>query len=118
MPNLAVADEQAWLAALGVLPQPEESSANDFVQELVVPVSDSEEVRITWDVIDDSVRVRHHRGGTIVCDLFREMATVLTVSSQGATREVIVEYGLTGCRGRTRVQVIPEVKIEDAVFRS
>ncbi|NYI47029.1 hypothetical protein BJ993_004109 [Nocardioides aromaticivorans] len=118
MPNLQVTDEQAWLAALGVMPQVEESSGDDFVQELIVPIADSEELRITWDLTDDSVRIRHQRGGSIVSDLFREMATLLTVLRQDAVREVVVEYGSTGWAGRTRVQVLPEVRIHDEVLRS
>lgn len=118
MPTLDVADQQAWLVALGVLPQADESTGDDFAQQLLVPVSDSEEVRVTWDVTDDSVRVQHQRGGSILADLFREMATLLTVTSQDAVREIIVEYGWTGWRGRTRVQVLPEVRIKDEVLRS
>ncbi|TWG91995.1 hypothetical protein L615_007500000050 [Nocardioides sp. J9] len=118
MPKLHVADEQAWLAALGLTPRVEESSGDDFVRELVVPVADSEEVRISWDLTDDSVRVRHQRGGSIVADLFREMVTLLTVLSQDAVREVVVEYGITGWTGRTRIQVLPEVRIRDEVLRS
>lgn len=118
MSRLEVADDQAWVAALGVMPQTEDVSGDEYVRELVVPVSDSEDVRITWDVTDDSVRVRHWRNGSVVCDLFRETATRLTVVGTGSAGEVIVEYGSSGWSGRTRVKVLPEVRIEDGVLRS
>lgn len=118
MPRLEVADDQAWLAALGVMPHTEEISGDEYVRELIVPVSDSEEVRITWDITDGSVRVRHQRNGIIVCDLFREMAARLTVVGTGSAGEIIVEYGSSGWSGRARVQVLPEVRIEDEVLRS
>jgi hypothetical protein len=116
--QLDVAEDQAWLAALGVLPHAEKVSGDEFVRELIVPVSDTEEVRVTWDVTDSSVRVRHQRNGTIVCDLFREMATRLTVVGTGSKGEVIVEYGSTEWSGRARIQVLPDVVIEDSVLRS
>ena len=118
MTGLEVADDQAWLAALGVLPSTEEASGDDYVRELVIPVSGSEEVRVTWDVTDGSVRVRHLRDGSIVLDLFRELATRLTVVSTGSAREVVVEYGSADWSGRARVQVLPEVRVEDNVLRS
>lgn len=64
------------------------------------------------------VRVRHQRNGIIVCDLFREMAARLTVVGTGSAGEIIVEYGSSGWSGRARVQVLPEVRIEDEVLRS
>jgi hypothetical protein len=113
-----VADDATWLAALGVMPQPERISGDECVREVVVPVSDSEEVQITWDEIDSSVRVRHWRNGSLVCDLFREMATRLTVVGTGSVGEVILEYGSSGWSGRARVHVLPQVQIEDGVLRS
>ncbi|WP_250030262.1 hypothetical protein [Paractinoplanes maris] len=93
-------------------------TGDEFVRELRFPVSDVEEVQITWDVTDDSVRVRHRRDGRVVCDLFREMATLLTVAGTGPGAEVIVEYGSDGWSGRARIQVLPAVVIEDTLLRS
>ena len=117
MPRLEVADDQAWLASLGVLPETEEATGDEYVRELRIPITDAEEVQITWDVTDSSVRVRHHRSGRVVCDLYREMATLLTVVGTGSAGEVIIEYGSDDWFGRARVQVLPEVLIEDTVLR-
>src|SRR5512142_2720344 len=118
MPKLDVAADEDWLACLGVSPETEGVSGDEYVQELRVPISDAEEVQVTWDVTDDSVRVRHHRGGRIVFDLFREMATLLTVAGTGSVAEVIIEYGSNGWSGRARIQVLPEVLIKDTLVRS
>ena len=118
MPRLEVADDQAWLASLGVLPETEEVTGDEDVRELRIPVSDSEEVQLTWDVTDCSVRVRHHRGGRIVSDLYRETATLLAVVGTGSAGEVIIEYGSSGWSGRARIQVLPNVLIEDTVLRA
>jgi hypothetical protein len=118
VPKLEVAADQAWLACLGVLPETEAVSGDEYVRELRVPIADAEEVQITWDVTDDSVRVRHHRDGRIVSDLFREMATLLTVAGTGSVGEVIIEYGSNGMSGRARIQVLPAVLIEDTLLRS
>ena len=74
-----------------------------------VPVADAEEVQSTWDVTDDSVRVRHHRDGRIVSGLFRETATLLTVTGTGSAAGVVIEYGSDGRIGRARVQVFPRL---------
>lgn len=118
MPALEVSDDESWLASLGVLPQTEGATGNDYVRELSIPVGDAEEVQITWDVTDCSVRVRHYRSDAIVCDLFRELATLLTVVSRGPAREVIIEFGICGVAGRSRIQVAPSVLITDEVLRA
>ena len=118
MPGLEVADDESWLASLGVSPQTEGATGDDYVRELSIPVGDAEEVHVTWDMTDSSVRVRHHRGDVIVSDLFRELATLLTVVSRGPVKEVIIEYGIAGVAGRSRIQVAPSVLILDAVLRA
>jgi len=118
VPRLEVADDQAWLASLGVLPQTEEATGAEYVRELRIPVNDSEEVQITWYDPDCSVRVRHHKGSGIVSDLYREMATLLTVVGTGSAGEVIIEYGSSGWSGRARIQVLPDVLIKDTVLRA
>lgn len=118
MPKLEVAADKAWAACLGVSPETHDVSGDEYVREVRVPIADAEEVRITWDVTEDSVRVRHHRDGRIVSDLFREMATLLTVTETGSVREVVIEYGSDGWSGRARIQVFPAVLIEDTVLRS
>lgn len=118
MPPLQASDDDTWLAALGVMPQTETVSGDPFVREVTVPLADAEEVQITWDATDASVRVRHHRRGVIVADLFRELVVQLTVLGTGSAGEVIIEYGSEGWAGRTRVQVLPDVRIEDTVLRS
>jgi len=118
VPRLDVADDQEWLTCLGVLPQAEEVTGDEYVREVRIPVKEAEEVQISWDVTDNSVRVRHHRAGRIVSDLYREMATRLTVIGAGSTVEIMIEYGSEGWCGRARVQVLPEVLIEDTILRS
>ena len=116
MPVLQVADDESWLASLGVLPQIEDATGDDYVRELSIPVGDAEEIQVTWDLTDRSVRVRHHRSGVIVSDLFRELTTLLTVVNRGSFREIIIEYGTAGVAGRSRIQVAPSVLIVDEVL--
>lgn len=75
-------------------------SGDEYVRQLRVPVTDAEQGEIPWDVTDDSVRVPHHRDGRIVLDLFREMATLLTVVRTALGPEAIIEYGANGWSGR------------------
>ncbi|MBU2664198.1 hypothetical protein KOI35_11915 [Actinoplanes bogorensis] len=118
MAELVVADDEAWRDCLGVSPMAEDISGDEYVRELRIPGPDAELVQVTWDVTDDSVRIRHHRDGRIVADLFREMATLLTVARTGLGAEVILEYGSDGWLGRARVRVRPTVLIDDQVLRS
>ncbi|WP_146246141.1 hypothetical protein [Actinoplanes xinjiangensis] len=75
MPGLKVADDAAWRDAFGVVPQTEGVSGDEYVRELRIPTDAAEELHITWDVTDDSVRVRHRRADSVVVDLYREQAT-------------------------------------------
>lgn len=118
MPPLQASDDETWLAALGVMPQTETVSGDEFVREVTVPIADTEELQITWDKTDSSVRVRHRQRGDLVADLYREMVVQLTAVGTGSAGEVIIDYGSDGWVGRTRVQVLPEVCIEDTVLRS
>ena len=105
--------------ALGVRPAAAAVAGDEFVREVVYTVTGSSEtVLVTWDVTDNSVRVRHRRGDVVVTDVHREMATLLTVAGVGATAEILLEYGSAGHLGRTRVRVTPDVLIEDTFLRS
>ena len=118
MTTLHVADDEAWWTALSVTPTAETGADDQFVRELVWPVSDGEAVRVTWDATTNSVRVRHRRGDLVLTDLHREMATLLTVAGAGEAAEILLEYGSAGHRGRTRVRLTPEALIEDSFLRS
>lgn len=119
MTSLQVADDEAWWTALGVTPSAETVSGDEFVREVIYPVTGSSEtVHVTWDVTDNSVRVRHRRGDVVVADLHRETATLLTVAGDGESAEILLEYGSGGHSGRTRVRVTPDVLIEDTFLRS
>jgi hypothetical protein len=116
--SLQVADDEAWWRALGVAPTSEAGTGDQLVRELVWPVADGEAVHVTWDVTNDSVRVRHRRGDLVLTDLHREMATLLTVTGVGEAAEILLEYGPAGCSGRARVWLAPEVRIKDDLLRS
>lgn len=118
MTALHVADDETWWTALGVTPTVETVSGDELVREVIYPVADNETIHVTWERTANSVRVRHRRGDVVVTDLFREMATLLTVAGDGGSAEILVEYGAAGWSGRTRVRVSPEVLIEDTVLRS
>ena len=118
MTSLQVADDEAWWTALGVTPA-EVVAGDDFVREVICPVTDSSDtVHVSWDVTDHSVRLRHRRGGVVVTDLYREMATLLTVAGEGDSAEIVLEYGLARHVGHTRVRLTHEVLIEDTLLRS
>jgi hypothetical protein len=104
---------------MGVIPAAETVSGDEFVREVVYPgTGGSETVHVTWDVTDNSVRIRHRRGDDVVADLHREMATLLTVRGVGESAEILLEYGSASHSGRTRVRLAPEVLIEDTFVRS
>ena len=99
-------------------PTSEAGTGDQLVRELVWPVADGEAVHVTWDVTNNSVRLRHRRGDLVLTDLHREMATLLTVTGVGETAEILLEYGPAGCSGRARVRLSPEVRIQDDLLRS
>ncbi|WP_410675928.1 hypothetical protein [Amycolatopsis sp. cmx-4-68] len=56
--EFVVADDEAWLTVFGVVPRAEETSDETWVREVQVPVSATEELHVSWDVVERSVRVR------------------------------------------------------------
>jgi hypothetical protein len=113
VPELEVAEDTAWLDAFGVVPHTEEISGDEYVRELRVPIDAADELHVTWDVTDDSVRVRYRRADSIVADLYREGATFLGVERNGSITALIMEYRTTDAVGCTRIQVTPVVVVED-----
>ncbi|MEU4562738.1 hypothetical protein AB0F72_30540 [Actinoplanes sp. NPDC023936] len=107
VPGLEVADDAAWLDAFGVVPQTEEVSGDEYVRELRISTDVAEELHITWDVTDDSVRVRHRRADRVVVDLYREHATLLRTERNGTITALVMEYGTSDTVGLVRVQVTP-----------
>ncbi|MDR7252424.1 hypothetical protein J2X46_001400 [Nocardioides sp. BE266] len=117
MPRLEAADDASWLDAFGFVPQTEEISGDAYVREIRVSTGVAEELHITWDVADDSVRVRHRGNERILVDLFREQATRLTIERDEHGTALVLEYGGPDGAGRARIQVSPEVVIEDNFLR-
>jgi hypothetical protein len=118
VPTLEVAEDAAWLDVFGVLLRTEEISGDGYVRELLIPAGVAEELHVTWDVTDNSVRVRHRRVASIVVDLYREGAALLAVERNGSVTALVMEYRLADAVGRTRIQVTPEVVIEDKFLRT
>ena len=118
MPTLDVADDDFWLTWLGVVPQASEVSGDDFVQELRVPISESEELHVTWDITADSVRIRYRLGDEIVVDVLRELATLLTVEVIASEKTVVLEYSAEGAHGRTLFRVAPSFAMSDSFLKA
>ena len=118
MSGLEVAEDASWLDALGVIPQTEEVSGDEYVRELRIPLAEAEELLVSWDVTDGSVRVRHQRAGDVVVDLYRERATLLSIERVGESTALVVEYRAANAVGRARIEVTPAVMIEDKFLRT
>ncbi|MFC7759615.1 hypothetical protein ACFQY4_17575 [Catellatospora bangladeshensis] len=118
MSPLAVAPDDVWLSLLGVAPQTEEISGDEYVRELRVPISKAEELHLTWDETDQSVRIRLTSGPNVIADLFREQSTRLAAEANGPRRFVVLEYRAEGCTGSTRIQVQPTFSITDTFLRT
>jgi hypothetical protein len=117
--TLVVADDAAWLAAFGVLPRVEEVTGDEDVREIQLPISESEDLHLTWDVPDASVRIRYRWNARVVVNVFRKLATLLTVEIHDDRRVVVVvEYRTSEAVGRCRIQVSPEFVLEDSFHRA
>lgn len=114
---LAVAPDDDWLTLLGVLPQTEEVTGDEFVRELRLPLAGADELHLTWDETDQSVRIRLRRGQEVIVDLYREQATLLTPEVDEGQRSVVLEYKAEASVGRTRVQLQPSFALQDSFRR-
>jgi hypothetical protein len=92
MEPLVVAQDDRWLSAFGVEPRAEQVTGDDFVRELRFAVDSTDEVILTWDAINSSVRVRLVRADNTVVDLYRDYATRLVPEVDGSARTVLIEY--------------------------
>ncbi len=115
--EFVVADDEAWLSVFGVVPQVEEASGEKWVREVLVRVSATEELHVSWDVVERSVRVRWKRASEVVVDVYREQATLLAVDDRKKGPLVLVEYHAEGCHGRTLVQTRPNLVLKDTFLR-
>jgi hypothetical protein len=79
--EFVVAEDAAWLSVFGVVPQAEEASGEKWVREVRVPVSATEDLHVSWDIVERSVRLRWKRASEVIVDVYREQATLLTVDS-------------------------------------
>ncbi|EME63337.1 hypothetical protein [Amycolatopsis decaplanina] len=116
--EFVVAEDEVRLSAFGVLPQAEKASGDDWVREVRVPVSVTEELHVTWDVIGRSVRVRYEQSSKVVVDVYREQAALLTIEAHETGPVVALEYYAEGCRGRTCVQTQPTFALQDNFLRT
>lgn len=116
--EFVVATDDVWDASLGVLPQAEEVSGDDFVREIRFPISTSEELHLTWDSTDASVRIRYLREHALIVDIYCEHATLLTTEQVDKERFVVVEHGSGEVTGRCRVRIVPAFALEDTSLRA
>ncbi|WP_027946988.1 hypothetical protein [Amycolatopsis taiwanensis] len=63
------------------------------------------------------MRIRYRRDATVVVDLFREQATLLTIEAQSDRCAVVVEWRVPDGVGRSRAQVRPAFALEDSFLR-
>jgi hypothetical protein len=116
--TLVVADDAAWLAVFGVLPRVEELTGDEDVREIQLAISESENLHLTWDVPDASVRIRYRWNARVVVNVLRKLATLLTVEIHDDRRVVVVEYRTSEAVGQCRIQVSPEFVLEDSFHRA
>jgi hypothetical protein len=103
--------------AIGVIPQFQTPNSDDIVRQCTIPVTDGEGILVSWDEVDCRVRLRHVRRGDVITDIFRA-AVLLSVNGRAPDGEVVVEYGVSRLSGRARLQVLPEVRLEDSLLRA
>jgi hypothetical protein len=88
------------------------------VQEVRVPISESEELHVTWDITADSVRIRYRLRDEIVVEVFRELTTLLTVEVSASEKTVVLEYRAEDARGRTLFRVAPSFAMSDSFLQA
>jgi hypothetical protein len=117
VPVLEVSEDAWWLDAFGVVPQTEDVTCDEYVREVRIPADGGEELHVTWDTTDASVRIRFGRSGTVLLDLYRESASRVLVEVAPGLTALVVEYGSAESVGRVRVQITPKVAVEDTFLR-
>ncbi|ATY11692.1 hypothetical protein CU254_15395 [Amycolatopsis sp. AA4] len=116
--EFAIAEDEVWFSAFDVFPRTEATPGDDFVRGIGIPLSETEELHVSWDVRHHSVRIRYQRGPGVVVDVFRELVTVLTVESRETGPVIAMEYRAEGCGGRTCVETRPAFSLTDVLLQT
>lgn len=112
--ELIVADDETWSDRFGETPV-RPVSVDDEVRELIVPAGDGDRlVHLSWDQTDRSVRVRIRRGDRVEIDVYRELASLVTVVGE----QVVVEYGHDGYAGRLVLTLGERFSLKDSSLRA
>lgn len=116
---MIVHDDDDWLRCFGVLPQTHSASDEEWVRELTLYVSDTEQVLLTWDVHDESVRLSYSVGSDRpLVEVFREKVLSLTADRRGTVATVEVAWGTDSLAGRTIVTITPAFHLHDTLLRT
>lgn len=117
MSDLGVPDDERWMDVFGVEPRTEQSSGDDFVREVLLPLGHDGQLRVTWDATNSSFRLRHERAGVSALDFYREVVTEISIERRQAARWLVVEYGQLGLVGRLLVRIDERLSVEDSLLR-
>lgn len=113
--EFVVPDDETVLEVLGVPARIGEEVAVRTVR-LADPEAMEGAVELTYDVPGRSIRCRWMRGGAVVMEVFREGATVLSVSNGGGSTVIEVRFETESLVGVFRIAVSPRVSICDELL--
>ncbi|MFD5092371.1 hypothetical protein ACFWMR_17345 [Amycolatopsis thailandensis] len=116
--EFVVAEDEVWLSAFGVLPHTEAVSGDHLVREVRLPLSESEELHVTWDLTAWSVRVQYSRASDVIVDVYREQVSLVTIDDHRSGPVLEVDYHAEGGRGRMSVRTRPAFALADTFVRT
>lgn len=94
----------------------EADSAEDSTRVLHITGGADEEIVLSYDIPGRSINLRYSRAGVNVVDIFREGATRFTVGNKDHRTSILLTFESGSLTGETRIQVWPNVHIEDRLL--
>ena len=114
--QMEVPEDRYFIEAFGATPVPD--GANEFARRVALPVGDDDVLTFSYDVVARSVRYKWVRGGKTNLEVFREGATVVAIRESVGSTSLVVTFDVGVLAGELRIEIFPEISIQDELLFS
>jgi hypothetical protein len=109
-----VPEDTELLEAFGVASEADD--AEDSTRVLHITGESDEEIVLSYNIPGRSINLRYSRAGVNIVEIFREGATRFSVGNKDHRTSILLTFESGSLTGEIRVQVWPNIHIEDRLL--